>query len=72
MTAVLLMLMLMLMYATHARYVLRNDNYGVGLNYTWTVVPPHMNGLHGFVTSPTSKTLYGKWQTCQPKKGGRG
>jgi len=46
-------------------YVLRNDNYGIGLNYTWTVVPPHMNGLHGFVTSPTSnKTLYGLGPSC--------
>ena len=45
-------------------WVLRNDNYGTGLNYTWTLMPPHMNGLHGFVTSPISKTLYGLSPSC--------
>ena len=54
-------------------YVLRNANYGNGLNYSWTLIPPHMAGLHGFVTSPTSNTtLYGISPSCIARSYDRG
>ena len=54
-------------------YVLRNSNYGRGLNWTWTVIPPHLAGIKGFVTSPTSnKTLYGLSGSCIARSFDRG
>lgn len=46
-------------------YIIKNYNYGQGMNWTWSQLPDHMGGTNGFVTDPTSnKTLYGIAPGC--------
>lgn len=46
-------------------YIIKNYNYGQGMNWTWSQLPAHMAGTNSFVTDPTSnQTLYGVAPGC--------
>ena len=49
-------------------YVLKDPTgFGQGPNWTYTVLPPHMQSIHGFLTGPMvngSATLYGMDAAC--------
>jgi hypothetical protein len=54
-------------------FIIKNFNYGQGMNWTWTQLPPFMAGIHGFVTSPTSNTtVYGVSPNCIARSHDRG
>ena len=47
------------------QFIIKNFNYGVGMNWTWTQLPPHLAGIHSFSTDPTSnKTIYAIAANC--------
>eukprot|EP00937_MAST-01D_sp_MAST-1D-sp2_P005083 g5083.t1 len=51
-----------------AQFIIKNFNYGVGMNWTWTQLPPHLAGIHSFSTDPTSNaTLYAVAADCIAK-----
>jgi len=46
-------------------WIIKNFNYGSGMNWTWTPLPAHLAGTQAFVTDPTnSTTLYSIAANC--------
>jgi len=55
------------------QYIVKNFEYGSGMNWTWTQLPPHLSAIHSFVTDPTSnRTLYGIAPDCIARSYDRG
>lgn len=46
-------------------WIIKNFNYGQGMNWTWTPIPDHMAGTNAFTTDPTNaSTIYGIAPNC--------
>jgi hypothetical protein len=46
-------------------YIIKNFNYGQGMNFSWTLMPPHLAGLHSFKSHPANNSiLYAFTPTC--------
>lgn len=55
------------------QWIIKNFNYGEGMNWTWTPLPDHMTGTNAFVNDPTdNSTIYGIAPTCISRSHDRG
>lgn len=46
-------------------FIIKNFNYGQGMNFSWTLLPAHLAGLNSFMVNPANNSiLYGISPTC--------